>query len=258
MSKKWMIMFVFLTAFTLAACGEENTATNEEENGSASEEVEEQEANHEEEHDHDHEEEHDHDHDEEHEHGHDHDHEVDEEAQKIYDGYFEDDQIQDRELSDWEGDWQSVYPYLEDGTLDEVFAHKAEEGDMTAEEYKKYYKVGYETEVDRIVIEGDTFTFFENGEESSGSYTYDGYEVLEYEKGNRGVRYIFKLDEEQEGSMPAYIQFSDHGIEPTDADHYHLYWGDDREALLDEVTNWPTYYFSDLSGEEIAEEMMGH
>lgn len=177
-----------------------------------------------------------------HDHSHDHSHDLDKEAQKIYDGYFEDDQIEDRPLSDWEGDWQSVYPYLQDGTLDEVFEHKAEEGDKTAEAYKEYYTEGYVTGVDRIVIEEDTFTFYENGEQSSGIYTYDGYEVLNYEAGNRGVRYVFKLQEEQEGTMPAYIQFSDHGISPTDADHYHLYWGDDREALLDEVVNWPTYY----------------
>lgn len=60
-------------------------------------------------------------------HNHDHDH-ADEEAKKIYAGYFEDDQIQDRALTDWEGDWQSVYPYLLDGTLDEVFEHKAANG----------------------------------------------------------------------------------------------------------------------------------
>lgn len=191
-------------------------------------------------------------------HGHEHSHELDEEAQKIYDGYFEDEQIKDRTLSDWEGDWQSVYPYLLDGTLDEVFAHKAEEGDKTAEEYKDYYTIGYETEVDRIIIDGDAFTFFENGEKSSGSYTYDGYEILNYEAGNRGVRFIFKLAEEREGKMPGYIQFSDHSIAPTDSGHYHLYWGDDREALLEEVTNWPTYYPSDLNGEEIAHEMMAH
>ncbi|MDZ5712763.1 metal ABC transporter solute-binding protein, Zn/Mn family [Jeotgalibacillus haloalkalitolerans] len=193
-----------------------------------------------------------------HDHDHDHSHELDEEAQKIYDGYFEDDQIEDRPLSDWEGDWQSVYPYLKDGTLDEVFAHKAEEGDKTAEEYKEYYTEGYVTGVNRIVIEDDTFTFYEDGEQSSGVYTYDGYEVLTYEAGNRGVRYIFKLEETQEGTMPAYIQFSDHGISPTDAHHYHLYWGDDREALLEEVVNWPTYYPSDMDGEEIAHEMMAH
>ncbi len=71
--------------------------------------------------------EHDHDHDHDHdEHEHEHHHAHDEETEEIYNGYFEDSQVQDRTLSDWEGDWQSVYPYLQDGTLDEVFTHKAE------------------------------------------------------------------------------------------------------------------------------------
>ncbi|MFC4404090.1 metal ABC transporter solute-binding protein, Zn/Mn family [Gracilibacillus xinjiangensis] len=194
----------------------------------------------------------------EHEHNHHHNHAHDEESEKIYQGCFEDSQVKDRSLSDWEGDWQSVYPLLQDGTLDEVFVHKAEhKGDKTAEEYKKYYEKGYQTEVDRILIEGDTVTFFKNGEENSGEYSYDGYEILTYDAGNRGVRYIFQLAEEADG-LPTYIQFSDHSIYPTKASHYHLYWGDDREALLDEVTNWPTYYPADMSGHDIAHEMMAH
>ncbi|WP_082235426.1 metal ABC transporter solute-binding protein, Zn/Mn family [Halobacillus massiliensis] len=191
-------------------------------------------------------------------HDHDHSHAHDEEAQKIYDGYFEDSQVKDRELSDWEGDWQSVYPHHEDGTLDEVYEHKAEqEGDKTAEEYKEYYETGYQTDVDRIAIDGETVTFYENGEERSGEYVSDGYEILTYDAGNRGVRYIFELKEETEG-LPKYIQFSDHSIYPTKADHYHLYWGDDREALLDEVNHWPTYYPSNMDGHDIAHEMMAH
>ena len=206
--------------------------------------------------DHDHDHTHDHSHahhDHDHDHDHDHNHDSD-----IYSGYFEDEQIKDRSLSDWEGDWQSVYPYLQDGTLDEVFANKAESGDKTAEEYKAYYEIGYETEVDRIVIDGSNVSFFANGEEMSGDYQYDGYEILNYEAGNRGVRFIFELEGEGAEELPQYIQFSDHSIYPTDADHYHLYWGDDREALLEEVTHWPTYYPSDLDGEEIVEEMMAH
>ncbi len=159
------------------------------------------------------------------EHNHEHSHAHDEEKEKIYNGYFEDSQVKDRSLSDWEGDWQSVYPYLQDGTLDEVFAYKAEhEGDMSAEEYKEYYKKGYETDVDRIVIQDNSVTFFKNGEEFSGEYTYDGYEILTNDAGNRGVRYIFKLANQAEG-LPQYIQFSDHNIYPTESDHYHLYWG---------------------------------
>ncbi|SHN23345.1 metal-binding protein ZinT [Gracilibacillus kekensis] len=194
----------------------------------------------------------------EHDHDPDHGHSHDEETPEIYDGYFEDSQIEDRELSDWEGDWQSVYPYLQDGKLDEVFEYKAEHSDdMNAEEYKEYYQIGYETDVDRIVIEEDIVSFIENGEKISAEYQYDGYEILTYEAGNRGVRYIFERVEDEEG-LPQYIQFSDHGIFPTKADHYHLYWGDDRESLLNEVTNWPTYYPTEMDGHDIAHEMMAH
>jgi len=188
----------------------------------------------------------------------DHGHGQDEEAQRIYDGYFEDNQVEDRALTDWEGDWQSVYPYLQDGTLDEVFAHKEEQDDSkTAEEYKEYYDKGYQTDVDRIVIEGDMVSFFKDGEEYSGEFKYDGYEILTYEAGNRGVRYIFKHEDGVEG-VPTYIQFSDHSISPTDSYHFHLYWGDDREALLEEVENWPTYYPSELDGSGIVSEMIAH
>ncbi|CDQ20683.1 metal ABC transporter solute-binding protein, Zn/Mn family [Halobacillus karajensis] len=190
-------------------------------------------------------------------HDHDHNHSHDQGEEKIYEGYFKDSQVKDRPLSDWEGDWQSLYPYLQDGTLDDVFAHKAEEGDKTAKEYKEYYTEGYQTDVDRIVIRGNTVSFYEKGKETSGEYHYDGYEILTYEAGNRGVRYIFERSEEVE-ELPAYIQFSDHSIDPTVADHYHLYWGDDRNALLEEVTNWPTYYPSHMNGQEIAREMMAH
>ena len=51
--------------------------------------------------------------------------------------HFEDSDVQDRTLSDWDGDWQSVYPYLQDGVLDEVMEKKAESGEKTAEEYKE-------------------------------------------------------------------------------------------------------------------------
>lgn len=181
----------------------------------------------------------------------------DEKAQ-IYAGYFDDSLVADRPLSDWAGDWQSVFPLLENGDLDGVFADKAAHSDdMTAEEYKDYYTEGYKTDIERLIITEDSVSFFKNGEEKTGRYTYDGFEILDYEAGNRGVRFVFKLEEETDG-LPRFIQFSDHAIFPTDADHYHIYFGDDREALLEEVLNWPTFYPSDMDGAGIAEEMMAH
>lgn len=49
---------------------------------------------------------------------------------------FADSDVKDRNLSDWNGEWQSAYPYILDGTLDPVMEKKAESGTKTAEDYK--------------------------------------------------------------------------------------------------------------------------
>ena len=187
-------------------------------------------------------------------HGHSH---ADKTAEQIHKGIFKDEQIAARELSDWQGDWQSVYPLLTAGSLDPVMAHKAAHGEKSAEEYRSYYETGYGTDVDRITIDGDRVTFHRASGKVEGVYASDGHEILTYEKGNRGVRFIF---EKQEGdaAAPRFIQFSDHRIAPEKVDHYHLYWGDDRAEVLAELTNWPTYYPAALSADQIVAEMTAH
>ncbi|MFB2595460.1 ZinT family metal-binding protein [Paracoccus sp. p4-l81] len=189
-----------------------------------------------------------------HDHAHDH---GSADAAKISKGYFDDDQIAPRELSDWTGDWQSVYPLLQDGTLDPVMAHKAEHGDKTAAEYKAYYDTGYRSDISRIEIVGSTITFHRGDSAAKGEYAADGHEVLTYPKGNRGVRFIFKK-QSGDDAAPAFIQFSDHRIAPSKADHFHLYMGEDRAKLLEELTNWPTYYPAGLTPAQIVDEMMAH
>ncbi len=175
----------------------------------------------------------------------------------VYRGYFEDSQVKARTLSDWGGDWQSVYPYLLDGSLAPVLAQKAETGDKTAEEYRAYYETGYKTNVERIVIDGNILTFYQDGNPAQAHYVSDSHETLTYPKGNRGVRYIFKKTTGDDAA-PMFIQFSDHAIAPTKAGHFHLYFGDDRAALLEELTNWPTYYPSDMTADDIVGEMLAH
>lgn len=194
-------------------------------------------------------------HDHSHAHGHDHSHA----AEQIYKGYFEDAQIAERPLADWAGVWQSVYPYLQDGTLASVMESKARKGDKTAAEYTAEYETGYKTDTNRIEISPDGVVTFRqaDGTRQSGTYASDGYEVLTYAKGNRGVRFIFRKTSGDD-SAPEFIQFSDHRIAPSKSDHYHLYWGNDRAALLNEVTHWPTYYPAGMSGQEITAEMLVH
>ncbi len=172
---------------------------------------------------------------------------------------FNDDEVKDRTLSDWEGDWQSIYPYLTNGALDEVMKHKAEDSEdgKTATDYYNYYLKGYKTDVERIVISGDNITFYKNGKPSTSKYIYKGYKIFTYESGDKGVRYQFEA--ESKNGAPKYIQFSDHMIAPERAEHFHLYTGNNGfDALSKEMENWPTYFLSGLTGAEIAAEMLHH
>jgi len=180
-----------------------------------------------------------------------------EDERTVYNGYFEDDEVEDRSLADYAGDWQSVYPLLEDGTLDQVFDYKSKlNQDQSAEEYKEYYETGYQTNVDEIKIADNTINFIVDGE--SHEYEYDGYEILDYEGGNRGVRYNFEAQDENAGEYK-YVQFSDHSITPTESSHFHIFYGEDsQEDLYEQLDNCPTYYPEDMPKEEITQEMMAH
>ncbi|NBA38140.1 zinc ABC transporter substrate-binding protein AdcA [Enterococcus hirae] len=177
----------------------------------------------------------------------------------VANGYFKDTDVKDRELSDYIGEWQSVYPLLKDGILDEVFEYKAKlNKDMNATGYKDYYTTGYKTDVDNINIKENTIDFVVKGEHHQYTYKYVGYKILNYEKGNRGVRFNFETDDAGAGRFK-YVQFSDHGIVPNKAEHFHVFFGgDSQEKLYNEMHNWPTFYPALLSKYEIAQEMMAH
>ncbi|CYV23275.1 zinc ABC transporter substrate-binding protein AdcA [Streptococcus suis] len=180
-------------------------------------------------------------------------------TQTVYNGYFEDSAVKDRTLSDYAGEWQSVYPYLLDGTLDQVWDYKAKiKGGMTAEEYKAYYDTGYKTDVDQINITDNTMEFVVGDKKEKFTYKYVGYKILTYKKGNRGVRFLFEATDANAGNYK-YVQFSDHNIAPVKTGHFHIYFGgESQEKLLEELENWPTYYPVGLTGLEIGQEMLAH
>ncbi|WEV45125.1 zinc ABC transporter substrate-binding protein AdcA [Streptococcaceae bacterium ESL0687] len=177
----------------------------------------------------------------------------------VADGYFSDGDVKDRSLSDYKGDWQSVYPLLQARDLDQVFDYKAKiKKDMTAQAYKEYYQKGYASDVNQIKITDDSMTFLQNGVSSSYKYKYVGYKILTYKKGNKGVRYLFETDDPNAGQFK-YVQFSDHNIGPVKSSHFHIFYGgESQDKLLEEMDNWPTYYPQDMSSFEIAEEMLAH
>lgn len=85
-----------------------------------------------------------------------------------------------------------------------------------------------------------------------------GYQIYDYKSGSRGVRYFFEATD-GDADAPKYVQFSDHGIAPGKAEHFHIYFGNEGfDALSQEMEHWPTYYPMDMSGDEIKEDMLEH
>ncbi len=183
---------------------------------------------------------------------HDHDHSKEVSA-------FEDNEVQDRSLSDWAGDWQSAYPFALDGTLDDAFAAMAEEGEMTAEEYKTYYQNGYKTDIANIDIEGDHIEFtYEDGKKVGSDYKYVGYYIQNWSTGTKAAMYRFEAENKDSGA-PVYIEFNDHMIEPAAAEHFHIRMSNESfDAIVDPENSWPTFFPADMTGEEICEHMEGH
>lgn len=179
--------------------------------------------------------------------------------QKAAEGEFDDKDVKARELSDWDGMWQSIYPYLLSGDLDPVFKKKAEKDkSKTADEIKEYYRKGYLTDVDTLGIENGVMEFHTGDKVSSCKYESAGYKILTYASGKKGVRYLFEC-KDASSSAPKFVQFSDHTIAPRKSAHFHIFMGNtSQEALLKEMDNWPTYYPYQLSKEQVVDEMLHH
>ena len=184
--------------------------------------------------------------------GHDHGHSHDEQLTE--------NDIEDRTLSDFAGAWKSLHPYLLNGDLDKFCQHRAEEDEdssTTKDTYFEKYKASWQCDAEKISINGNTITFtYGDGKTVSAEYTYAGYQPKLDDEGNiRSVRYQF---ETTSADAPKYVQFNDHGHEPGEAEHFHIYFGNDGfDALMSAKTN-PFFVKDALSVEDILDELMGH
>jgi len=170
---------------------------------------------------------------------------------------FKDEEVKDRSLSDWEGEWKSAYPILLSGELDNAFAEKSKDGKKTAEEYKEYYKKGYKTDIAKVTVKGNTVSFtYDNGKTVSSEYEYLGPFIIDWSSGTRGALYQFKSKDSKSGA-PIFIEFNDHMIEPAKASHFHLRSSNESFESIDAENSWPTFFPENLNSEGIADEISG-
>lgn len=184
------------------------------------------------------------------EHDHDHEHEHAE---------IEEDDIQDRELTDFAGNWQSLYPLLEAGDLAEYVEHHAEEHDEPADEVLEELAEKWGCDVTAISIDGAKIDFtYADGTKKSGEYKYAGYSPVLADDGD--VKAVLYQYERESGESPKYVMFNDHGFEPSKAEHFHIFYGDgtDFETTKKDFKYTPYFIPDGLNGEEAVEMLEGH
>ncbi|MBQ7639022.1 MAG: zinc ABC transporter substrate-binding protein [Clostridia bacterium] len=182
--------------------------------------------------------------------GHDHEHSHEE---------IEESDVKDRSLDEFNGEWKSLFPMLEDGELDEYIEHEAEEDGEAEENVKKTLAEKWACEAVKISINGGSVTFvFADGKTVSAEYKYAGYSLIRAEDGDvTGVRYQFETDS---SDAPKYIQFNDHCHEPSEEiGHFHFYFGNEGfNALSDSATD-PLFFAAAASAGDILGELTeGH
>ena len=152
--------------------------------------------------------------------------------------------VEDRPLSDWANDWQSVEPYVKDGSLDEYFEHATENGEMSADDMRQQYLTMMKTDFASISITKNSISV--GGEFANA--TYAGYKTITSEHGE-SVVYQFTTD--GRGGVPKYWVFSDHyssskqAKQATGVPHVHAYYSNvSFDDIFSKATSgWATMYF---------------
>lgn len=208
--------------------------------------------------------EHHHDHDahghDEHHHEHDeHGHEEHEHSHEVaHSAEIHEHDIKERKLSEFNGEWQSLYPVLVSGKLEEYVEHQAEEKGKSEKEMQKEIEAKWNCGVKLVKVSGNKITLtYDDGKSVSGSYSYAGYAVRKNDEGKiTNVRYKF---ESKDKNAPKYVMFNDHGFAPAEkVAHFHFYFGNNGfEEFMDSKVN---SYFVDskLSAHECEDLLLGH
>lgn len=166
--------------------------------------------------------------------------------------------VKDRTLAEWNGTWQSTYPHFLNGTLDRVWEHKAESDPaMSAKDYKNKYEIAYNTEFLSIKINKNTVEYITESGNIKANYKAAGFVFRIKDDGSAQARFKFEKTSGN-SKAPKFIVFSDHNYEPSKPEHFHLYYGDKDFASIEfEDRHFPTYYPENMTGEEIADSLIG-
>lgn len=168
----------------------------------------------------------------------------------------EEDVSEEIELSDWEGDWNSITWYLDAEEVQGAYEELAEKRQISAEEAKIEYRKEVETDFNAITIDSDGILYLEKPVEEDGDtieevkYDYVTAHPMEH-GGQTFYWHEFKADGEADHEIVLLIDV--HGEETLP--HFHMRYGNDVEELLADDDWYPTMLSPTATMDQVYEEI---
>lgn len=176
---------------------------------------------------------------------------------------FKPEDVQNRSLVEWNGDWSSIHLNMDNDAFSPYYEAKSNELNISFAETINKYQAHWSTDYPDIKVSGNKVTFKSSSGEVTADYRANGFEVIETDSGAYRVWYNYETDAKD---APKRIIFNDHGYKPVGDDeheehlaHYHLKYGNASAAELIAQSDWvPTYFPAGTTAAEQAEVMIDH
>lgn len=163
---------------------------------------------------------------------------------------------EDLELSDWNGEWNSVAAFMDEKEVHEELEEKAKEENISLEEAMKQAKEENAFPFDALKIEGEKITFYDGiigkgSEKLVVDYTFK--EAIPMEHGGHTM-YWYAFETKEEGIDPYLILLPIHGEDILA--HWHARLGKDLDEMVNRESDIGTFVRPSAPMDLIAEELV--
>ena len=160
-------------------------------------------------------------------------------------------------IADWEGKWNDMGGYLEKAEIQEAFKTLAEKENTDEASAKEAYLKKRKCDFGGLEIAGDHVKFLKEFPDANGEvigeadYTFK--EKIEVEHGGHKLEWdIFEANSDN-APYKVLMMMPIHGEESLT--HFHMRYGDDKEALLKEEGWYPTFVKPSSTDQQIIDEI---
>lgn len=160
-------------------------------------------------------------------------------------------------MADWEGEWNDMGGYLEKDEIQEAFKALAEKENTDEASAKEAYLKKRKCDFGGLGIKGDHVKFLKEFPDAKGEVLgeadYMFKESIEVDHGGHKLEWdVFEATSE-DAPYKVLMMMPIHGEESLT--HFHMRYGDDKEALLKEEGWYPTFVKPSTTDQQIIDEI---